>query len=133
MSQSHQQPALPTCPGCEEPLDAGDRFCGACGHDLSAVPTGPGDRPTMAVAAPPAGQAEAGPGDAGRAGAGTPDAGAPRAGAVEGGAVRWPAAAETDSSDVPAPVHSPADVPGTDSDGRPLTGPGAESGGGAGA
>ncbi|MET8711187.1 PP2C family serine/threonine-protein phosphatase [Streptomyces californicus] len=123
MSQSHQQPALPTCPGCEEPLDAGDRFCGACGHDLSAVPTGPGDRPTMAVAAPPAGQAEAGPGDAGRAGAG----------AVEGGAVRWPAAAETDSSDVPAPVHSPADVPGTDSDGRPLTGPGAESGGGAGA
>ncbi|MFF8742238.1 protein phosphatase 2C domain-containing protein [Streptomyces californicus] len=133
MSQSHQQPALPTCPGCEEPLDAGDRFCGACGHDLSAVPTGPGDRPTVAVAAPPAGQAEAGPGDAGRAGAGTPDAGAPRAGAVEGGAVRWPAAAETDSSDVPAPVHSPADVPGTDSDGRPLTGPGAESGGGAGA
>ncbi|MFE2975189.1 protein phosphatase 2C domain-containing protein [Streptomyces sp. NPDC059258] len=100
MSQSHQQPALSKCPGCEEPLDAGDLFCGACGYDLSAVPARPGDRPTMAITAPPAG---------------------PAAPAAE--AVRWPAAAEADSSDVPAPVHRPADLPGTDSGGRPLTGP----------
>ncbi|MFE6703030.1 protein phosphatase 2C domain-containing protein [Streptomyces sp. NPDC057718] len=100
MSQSHQQPALSKCPGCEEPLDAGDLFCGACGYDLSAVPARPGDRPTMAITVPPAG---------------------PAAPAAE--AVRWPAAAETDSSDVPAPVHRPADLPGTDSGGRPLTGP----------
>lgn len=97
MSQSHQQPALPKCPGCEEPLDAGDLFCGACGYDLSAVPARPDDRPTVAITVPPAAPAD--------------------------GSVRWPAAAETDSSDVPAPVHHPADLPGTDSGGRPLSEP----------
>ncbi len=103
MSQSHQQPALSKCPGCEEPLDAGDLFCGACGYDLSAVPARPGDRPTMAITVPAAGPA------------------ASASPASE--AVRWPAAADTDSSDVPAPVHRPADLPGTDSGGRPLTDP----------
>lgn len=97
MSQSHQQPALSKCPGCEEPLDTGDLFCGACGYDLSAVPARPDDRPTMAITVPPAAPAD--------------------------GSVRWPAAAETDSSDVPAPVHHPADLPGTDSGGRPLAEP----------
>ncbi|MFG3407228.1 protein phosphatase 2C domain-containing protein [Streptomyces sp. NPDC048142] len=95
MSQSHQQPALSRCPGCEEPPAAGDLFCGACGYDLAAVPARPEDRPTMAVTVPPA---------------------APAAGAV-----RWPAAAESDSADVP--VHHPADLPGTDSGGRPLSEP----------
>ncbi|MFF2858608.1 PP2C family serine/threonine-protein phosphatase [Streptomyces rubiginosohelvolus] len=94
MSQSHQQPALSKCPGCDEPPAAGDLFCGACGYDLSAVPARPGDRPTMAITVPPA--------------------------TSESEAVRWPAAAETDSSDVPAPVHRPSDLPGTDSGGRPL-------------
>ncbi|MFF4171116.1 PP2C family serine/threonine-protein phosphatase [Streptomyces sp. NPDC001744] len=45
---------LAVCPGCAEPLDAGDRFCGACGHDLSAAPAagaGP-DRPTAAIGTP---------------------------------------------------------------------------------
>ncbi|WP_098026971.1 protein phosphatase 2C domain-containing protein [Streptomyces sp. st115] len=97
MSQSHQQPALSKCPGCAEPPAAGDLFCGACGYDLSAVPARPDDRPTMAITVPPA---------------------APAAGAVQ-----WPAAAETDSSDLPAPVHHPADLPGTDSGGRPLAEP----------
>ncbi|WP_432008159.1 PP2C family protein-serine/threonine phosphatase [Streptomyces parvus] len=97
MSQSQQQPALSKCPGCEEPPAAGDLFCGACGYDLSAVPARPGDRLTMAITVPPA---------------------APEAAGAE--AVRWPAAAETDSSDVPAPVHRPSDLPGTDSGGRPL-------------
>lgn len=42
------------CPGCEEPLEPGDLFCGACGYDLSAVPEPPRDRPTVAIATPAA-------------------------------------------------------------------------------
>ncbi|MGW2302344.1 PP2C family serine/threonine-protein phosphatase [Streptomyces sp. NPDC001809] len=45
---------LTVCPDCAEPLESGDRFCGACGHDLAAVPaagTEP-DRPTVAIVAP---------------------------------------------------------------------------------
>lgn len=49
MSQMPQQAASPTCPSCEEPLEPGDRFCGACGHDLSAVPARPADHPTIAM------------------------------------------------------------------------------------
>ncbi|SER83370.1 Serine/threonine protein phosphatase PrpC [Streptomyces sp. yr375] len=51
MSQMPQprQAALPTCPSCAEPLDAGDRFCGACGYDLSAVPPRPDDHPTLTM------------------------------------------------------------------------------------
>ncbi|MGW0117163.1 PP2C family serine/threonine-protein phosphatase [Streptomyces sp. NPDC003327] len=45
---------LAACPGCAEPLESGDRFCGACGYDLSAVTAaGPEpDRPTVALATP---------------------------------------------------------------------------------
>ncbi|AVV42558.1 protein phosphatase 2C domain-containing protein [Streptomyces sp. ID05-04B] len=58
MSQMPRQAALPTCPSCAEPLDAGDRFCGACGYDLSVVPPSPDDHPTLtmngsALPAPP--------------------------------------------------------------------------------
>ncbi|MFG2277908.1 PP2C family serine/threonine-protein phosphatase [Streptomyces asoensis] len=49
MSQMPRQAALPTCPSCAEPLDAGDRFCGACGYDLSAVPARPDDHPTLTM------------------------------------------------------------------------------------
>lgn len=45
----HQVAEGSTCPSCEEPLETGDLFCGACGYDLSAVPTPPDDRPTIAV------------------------------------------------------------------------------------
>ncbi|MFF8434442.1 protein phosphatase 2C domain-containing protein [Streptomyces bacillaris] len=93
MSESHQQPALARCPGCEEPPASGDLFCGACGYDLSAVPARPDDRPTLPIGVPP---------------------GAPAA------AVEWPAASETDSSDVPAPTHRATDLPGTDSGGNLL-------------
>ncbi|MFE5509451.1 PP2C family serine/threonine-protein phosphatase [Streptomyces sp. NPDC056529] len=55
MSQKPKQShGLAACPGCAEPLDSGDRFCGACGYDLSAVPAageGP-DRPTVAIGTP---------------------------------------------------------------------------------
>ncbi|MER6619501.1 PP2C family serine/threonine-protein phosphatase [Streptomyces sp. NPDC000931] len=49
MSQMPQQAALSKCPSCEEPLESGDRFCGACGYDLSVVPARPRDEPTIAV------------------------------------------------------------------------------------
>ncbi|QER88984.1 serine/threonine-protein phosphatase [Streptomyces tendae] len=55
MSQMPQQAALSKCPSCEEPLESGDRFCGACGYDLSVVPARPTDDPTIALngAVPP--------------------------------------------------------------------------------
>ncbi|MFJ8074877.1 protein phosphatase 2C domain-containing protein [Streptomyces sp. NPDC096176] len=49
MAQKHQPAAGSTCPGCDEPLEPGDRFCGACGYDLSAVPAASPDRPTVAI------------------------------------------------------------------------------------
>ncbi|MGA5432108.1 PP2C family serine/threonine-protein phosphatase [Streptomyces cellulosae] len=51
MSQMPQQAALSKCPSCEEPLESGDRFCGACGYDVSAVPARPSDDPTIAMTA----------------------------------------------------------------------------------
>ncbi len=38
-------PQLSACPSCEEPLESGDLFCGACGYDLSAVPARPAGSP----------------------------------------------------------------------------------------
>ncbi len=58
MSQKPQPPAhgLDACPNpeCAEPVDPRDRYCGACGYDLTAVVTPPAgeDRPTMPIAAP---------------------------------------------------------------------------------
>ncbi|MEU5185378.1 zinc ribbon domain-containing protein, partial [Streptomyces longwoodensis] len=49
MSQMPPQAALSKCPSCAEPLESGDRFCGACGYDLSAVPPPPPDHPTLAM------------------------------------------------------------------------------------
>ncbi|MZD54727.1 zinc ribbon domain-containing protein, partial [Streptomyces sp. SID5606] len=49
MSQMPQQAAVSKCPSCEEPLESGDRFCGACGYDLSAVPPRPDDHPAVAA------------------------------------------------------------------------------------
>lgn len=91
MSQMPRQAALPTCPSCAEPLDAGDRFCGACGYDLSAVPRRPDDHPTLTMngsAQPAPAEATAGPMPSGTAvpvagasGAPMPVAGASGAGA----------------------------------------------------
>ncbi|TLQ45872.1 protein phosphatase 2C domain-containing protein [Streptomyces marianii] len=49
--QMPQQAAWSKCPGCEEPLESGDLFCGACGYDLSAVPEPPRDGPAVAAGA----------------------------------------------------------------------------------
>ncbi|MEW2446248.1 PP2C family serine/threonine-protein phosphatase [Streptomyces parvulus] len=95
MSQMPQQAAVSKCPSCEEPLESGDRFCGACGYDLSAVPPRPDDRPDVAVPAP----------------APAPDG------------VDWPAARDSDGQGRPVPVHAAAELPGTDSGGAPLPPP----------
>ncbi|MBV7699269.1 protein phosphatase 2C domain-containing protein [Streptomyces sp. TRM70350] len=89
-----QMPQLSACPSCEEPLESGDRFCGACGYDLSAVPPRPDDSPTLTMN-----------------GAGAPQA-APAAG--------WPGAADPGGSGTPPATHLPTDLPGTDSGGSPL-------------
>ncbi|MEV5886399.1 PP2C family serine/threonine-protein phosphatase [Streptomyces sp. NPDC052020] len=89
MSQMPQQAALPTCPSCAEPLEPGDRFCGACGYDLSAVPARPADHPTVALNGSAAGRAAG---------------------------VEWP---EADGSGRPAPAHRPADPTGADPGGGP--------------
>jgi len=95
MSQMPQQAAVPKCPSCEEPLETGDRFCGACGYDLSVVPARPEDSPTLAInGAVPA-----------------PDG------------VDWPVARDSDGHGHPAPVHAAAELPGTDSGGSPLPPP----------
>lgn len=98
MSQMHQQTAGAgsTCPGCEEPLEAGDLFCGACGHDLSAQPAGSDDRPTVAMN----GSSPAPPSDA---------------------SSQWPVAPDVDSSDMPVPAHLPTDLPVTESSGGELS------------
>ncbi|WP_435226528.1 protein phosphatase 2C domain-containing protein [Streptomyces sp. Tue6028] len=101
MSQMPQPTALSRCPVCEEPLEAGDRFCGACGYDLSAVSAPSQDSPDDATitmngtsARPPA-----------------------------AASVEWPVAPEVDSSDMPAPVHRATDIRGTDSGGSELPHP----------
>ncbi|WP_405932291.1 PP2C family serine/threonine-protein phosphatase [Streptomyces sp. NBC_00827] len=96
MSQMPQPTALSRCPSCEEPLEAGDRFCGACGYDLSAVPEPPQDEPTI-----------------------TMNGTSPRPPSSVS-SVDWPVAPEVDSSDIPAPVHRATDIRGTDSGGTEL-------------
>lgn len=99
MSQMHQQTtgaAGSTCPGCEEPLEPGDLFCGACGYDLSALPAGSDDHPTVATnGSSPAASPDASPG--------------------------WPIAPDVDSSDMPVPAHLPTEIPVTESSGGELS------------
>ncbi|AQS69557.1 PP2C family serine/threonine-protein phosphatase [Streptomyces pactum] len=95
MSQMPQQAAVSKCPSCEEPLESGDRFCGACGYDLSAVPARPDDSPTIAM------------------NGSVPAPSSPPDG------VDWPVARDSDGSGRTAPAHA-AEVPGTDSGGSPL-------------
>lgn len=83
MSQKHQETALSRCPGCEEPLEPGDLFCGACGHDLSAVPEPPQDRPTIAIVTP-AGDSAPGAGFGPAPGAAEPAPGQPVPGSAPG-------------------------------------------------
>ncbi|MHA4819012.1 protein phosphatase 2C domain-containing protein [Streptomyces aculeolatus] len=52
---------LSTCPSCEEPLEAGDLFCGACGADLAAPAPAAAAPPAPAAPAPAAAEPAAGP------------------------------------------------------------------------
>ncbi|MFE2095865.1 MULTISPECIES: PP2C family serine/threonine-protein phosphatase [unclassified Streptomyces] len=92
MSQMPQQAAPSKCPSCAEPLEPGDLFCGACGYDLSVVPVPPQDHPTLTMTGSP----------------------------VPGDGVDWPAPEPAGSGGTPGEVHLPADLPGTDSGGKPL-------------
>lgn len=87
-----QIPQLSACPSCEEPLESGDRFCGACGFDLSATP--PTARPAVPAPAPAPGGPPAPPHAAG---------------------VDWPTASGPGATGAPALL--PTDLPGTDSAG----------------
>ncbi|MGW3290913.1 protein phosphatase 2C domain-containing protein [Streptomyces sp. NPDC001002] len=89
-----QMPQLSACPSCEWPLESGDRFCGACGYDLSAVPAPPDDHPTVMLNG-----TDLPSGDDG---------------------VAWPVAPEPSSSSTPGATHLPTDLRGTDSGGTPL-------------
>ncbi|MFE1285297.1 protein phosphatase 2C domain-containing protein [Streptomyces sp. NPDC058751] len=103
MSQIPQPTALSRCPSCEEPLDAADRFCGACGYDLSTVSAPPQDHPTIAMNGTPAGPPPAGP--------------------PADPSVDWPVARQAGGTETPAPVHRAADIRGTDSGGSELPHP----------
>ncbi|WP_405816855.1 protein phosphatase 2C domain-containing protein [Streptomyces sp. NBC_01390] len=102
MSQMPEPPrptALTRCPSCEEPIESDDRFCGACGYDLSAVPPRPGDFPTLTLSGALASAPHPPP---------------------EAASVDWPHAPESSSSGTPAPVHLAADLRGIDSGENPL-------------
>ncbi|MFJ4279051.1 PP2C family serine/threonine-protein phosphatase [Streptomyces massasporeus] len=101
-----QMPQLSACPSCEEPLESGDRFCGACGYDLSAVPARPEDNPTITMNGSV-------PAQGAPAGAYPEPPPAPPAGAA------WPAPGP-DGSGAPESVHLPTDLPGSDSGGSAL-------------
>ncbi|MFD7491614.1 protein phosphatase 2C domain-containing protein [Streptomyces sp. NPDC059832] len=107
MSQKPQETALSKCPGCEEPLEPGDLFCGACGYDLSAVPPAPQDHPTIAMAAP------AENGAAGRAAEVRFDRRAESAGPAGSDGLAGPdgpdGSAESDGSDGPTESAGPGD------------------------
>ncbi|MEU6029892.1 protein phosphatase 2C domain-containing protein [Streptomyces tauricus] len=100
-----QMPQLAACPSCEEPLESGDRFCGACGYDLSAVPAPPDDHPTITMNGSAPRPPSAAPAVAGAAPV-------PPVTAVD-----WPVAPEADSSGTPAAVVLPADIEGRESGG----------------
>uniref|UniRef100_UPI002A814E68 zinc ribbon domain-containing protein n=1 Tax=Streptomyces sp. CRN 30 TaxID=3075613 RepID=UPI002A814E68 len=89
-----QMPQLAACPSCEWPLESGDRFCGACGYDLSVIPAPPRDTPTLTMN-------------------GTPPP-------PEGTPVDRPVAPEAAGAGTPPPVPAPDDVPGTDPGGSAL-------------
>ncbi|MFD5425570.1 protein phosphatase 2C domain-containing protein [Streptomyces sp. NPDC127084] len=99
---------LSACPGCAEPLESTDLFCGACGYDLTAVPTAAQDRPTMAIGSP-----GPWPGAAGQYGEGAPASGRQRPEATDAGSGPRPATAmRYDGPDAaPAPGAFPAPPP----------------------
>ncbi|MFF0004001.1 PP2C family serine/threonine-protein phosphatase [Streptomyces tibetensis] len=101
-----QMPQLSACPSCEEPLESGDRFCGACGYDLSAVPERPQDNPTITMNGSVPAQ-------------GAPAGEYPEPPSAPPAGTAWPAPG-LDGEGAPDAVHLPTDLPGTDSGGSVL-------------
>ncbi|MFF5366310.1 PP2C family serine/threonine-protein phosphatase [Streptomyces sp. NPDC013187] len=101
-----QMPQLSACPSCEEPLESGDRFCGACGYDLSAVPERPQDNPTITMNGSVPAQ-------------GVPAGEYPEPPSAPPAGTAWPAPGP-DGAGAPDAVHLPTDLPGTDSGGSAL-------------
>ncbi|WP_435136352.1 protein phosphatase 2C domain-containing protein [Actinacidiphila sp. bgisy144] len=102
---AHKAPAArpAICPGCSEPHDPGDRFCGACGRDLSAPP------PVAPVSPEAAGEpADGADGEGGSDGAGSShDAGGSGGGDTTSSFVLAPprgAASPPPSSDATLPL-----------------------------
>lgn len=124
MSQNDQETALSRCPGCEEPLEPGDLFCGACGYDLSAVPEPPQDRPTIAIATL-GGHGAPDPGFGSAPGA----AAGPAAGSAPGAVAGSAAGAERSAPPAPPTPPAAAGAPaGTRTDGPGVSGASAASG-----
>ncbi|MET9917173.1 protein phosphatase 2C domain-containing protein [Streptomyces sp. NPDC006435] len=113
-SQKSRETALSPCPGCTEPVEPGDLFCGACGYDLSAVPAAPSDHPTVALAVPVT--------ESGEADADTPEAPETPAGSGDFElAAPAPAPAAAPPAGAPDPrtvVADPAPVPASAAGGR---------------
>ncbi|MEU9557233.1 PP2C family serine/threonine-protein phosphatase [Streptomyces fumanus] len=110
-----QMPRLSACPSCEEPLESGDRFCGACGYDLSAVPARPSDSPTIALdGVPPAGPVLPPPAPApvpGHVPPPVPPQPEARPGAEAAAGVRFDRPREPDEYPLQAPDPRPAAAP----------------------
>ncbi|WP_369155994.1 PP2C family serine/threonine-protein phosphatase [Streptomyces sp. R02] len=131
MSQMPQQAALSKCPSCEEPLESGDRFCGACGYDLSVVPARPVDEPTLTMTGVPPQTPWPSPAHQGPAAPPPPtapptvgSAGVPAPGAVPHAS----APGHAPSTGVPphpgaTDPHHAASAPGTSAPGAPPTAP----------
>ncbi|MEU3250205.1 PP2C family serine/threonine-protein phosphatase [Streptomyces sp. NPDC006997] len=118
MSQMPQQAALSRCPSCAEPLESGDRFCGACGYDLSAVPPPPDDNPTLTMtngSAPPA------PGH-------LPTAAVVAVPPAAGTEMRFDHRHQPSPQPEPAPAPAPGAAPGAVPEPAPGAAPGAASG-----
>ncbi|WP_069811369.1 PP2C family serine/threonine-protein phosphatase [Streptomyces sp. TP-A0874] len=111
-----QLPRLSVCPSCDEPLEPGDNFCGACGADLAtADPTTGGGAPALSYPAPGAPWTAGGEPPAG------PSAGWPAADPSGPGAHRPDDLLTTDSADPGA--AAPGGAPGGAESGlQPATG-----------
>lgn len=99
MRQLTEGAEMSSCPSCEEPLETGDLYCGACGFDLSAAPepAAAEDHPTIAI-------------NGASAQGGSP--------AEEpAGPVEWP-----EAPDISTDTSHPGELRGTDSSGGDLTG-----------
>ncbi|OKK19853.1 hypothetical protein AMK16_15950 [Streptomyces sp. CB00455] len=104
---------LSGCPGCAEPLEEGDRFCGVCGYAVTApAPAGAADHPTIPLPTAPAGAA-AGPDTGTATDSGTAAAGGATGVAGAAGTAAAPGAPHGNAAPAPAGGYgAPGPAPG---------------------